>query len=245
MGKDDGRLLTAAKGEGSDAPTTPKGERASLGAGVTPTSIAPPTTTTRSEVMAVTLPRSPGEVEIPPVVALSDITTEIPRPKLPEHPANPEQHAMLASHLTFSWLSPAMARGAARPLEASDLFELLPKDETLHNSEKLAKGWDREMASGRRSSFHALRHAFGGYFWRTGLLKVINDLLLLSTPVLMRRVLMYLEGSGGGGDGSTPLRPQDAYLATAALLVASVLISLTMGQYFYRCARARAPERET
>eukprot|EP00965_Chrysotila_dentata_P115722 3824470-Pleurochrysis_carterae.AAC.1 len=97
---------------------------------------------------------------------------------------NHEAGASFASRLTFSWLSPLLARGAKRPLEHADLLTLLPVDSTARNAGALGAALRLQRLRGQPVSvFGAMRHAFGAYFWTTGLMKFINDVFIFVNPV--------------------------------------------------------------
>jgi len=96
----------------------------------------------------------------------------------PQSLRHTEATASYYSRLTFSWLSPLLARGRTTPLEQTDVYELTTEDTAGYNAARLAAAWDREARAGRSSFFRAAHRAFGGYFWASAGYKVC--ILLLS-----------------------------------------------------------------
>ena len=80
-----------------------------------------------------------------------------------------------------------MRLGSTRPLVHADCFALLPSDATLANSTLLAENLAKVKAVGKGelSVFRALHMTFGAYFWRTGILKLINDCANFTLPWLL------------------------------------------------------------
>jgi len=140
---------------------------------------------------------------------------------------NAEATASYLSRVTFSWVTPVLKTGKERALEHTDLFALQTADATRHNETTLANAWARESATPRASYLHAWHAAFGRYFWITGLLKMVNDGMMLLNPVLINTIVAYI-------DGKTPLSPVAAVLLALAMLGANTVKSLASGQYFWR-----------
>ncbi len=80
------------------------------------------------------------------------------KPKLPPPPPKPLDQADMIPEvttnfwntLTFNWISPLMALGAQRPLEAGDLWKMQPEREAKYMAQKLAtifqRKWDEAEA---------------------------------------------------------------------------------------------------
>ena len=145
---------------------------------------------------------------------------------------NAEATASFFSRLTFSWLSSTLASGAKRALEHDELFDLQTTDATVHNAGLLQAAWRREMGrTTKKPSFlAALYGAFGGYFLRTGLLKVINDLFVFVNPLLINVIVTYI-----ASPPATPtLTDAAAFLCAGGMFISATAQSLALGQYFFR-----------
>jgi len=140
---------------------------------------------------------------------------------------NMQATASIWSTLTFSWLSELLSVGAKRSLEHSDLYDLQNFDSTERNGAILLAAWEREVRLGRKSFIRAFHYAFGGYFWRTGLLKLINDGCIFLNPVLINVIVKYV-------NGEMQLSTSAAVLCAIGMFASNTLQSLALGQYFFR-----------
>lgn len=138
--------------------------------------------------------------------------------------------ASIWSALTFSWVSPLLKAGSKDPLEHEQLFSLQTEDSTAYQASMLDAGWQREVSSGRNSFFRATHWAFGGYFWCTGLIKLINDVAIFINPFFINVIVSYIDNKPPYAHLSLPR----AYLCAVAMLASSSLQSLALGQYFWR-----------
>ena len=138
--------------------------------------------------------------------------------------------ASIWSALTFSWVSPLLKAGSKDPLEHEQLFSLQTEDTTAYQASMLDAGWQREVSSGRNSFFRATHWAFGGYFWCTGLIKLINDVAIFINPFFINVIVSYIDNKPPYAHLSLPR----AYLCAVAMLASSSLQSLALGQYFWR-----------
>ncbi len=141
---------------------------------------------------------------------------------------NTEASASFASRLTFSWLSPLLVTGSRRALEHADLYELQLFDSTRTNARTLALAWQRQMASGGKSLFVALRQGFGLYFVMTGLCKLANDLMVFVTPMCINIIVEYIDTNEAGYSQGGIL------LVVLGMVLSQAVQSLALGQYFWR-----------
>lgn len=144
----------------------------------------------------------------------------------------PETRASVFSRLTFAWISPLMALGFARPLEERDLPALSEGDCAADNAVRFGKRWREERARGREgaSLVRALWRAYGGYFARTGLLKLAQDAAMFLGPMLLQYLIRFVADSGA------PL--WQGLVFSAALLVSSTLQTFCVHAYFFRVFRS-------
>eukprot|EP00300_Choanocystis_sp_HF-7_P014604 c18745_g1_i2.p1 GENE.c18745_g1_i2~~c18745_g1_i2.p1 ORF type:complete len:1536 (+),score=408.64 c18745_g1_i2:44-4651(+) len=136
------------------------------------------------------------------------------------------KHASLYERLTYSWINPLLKTGSKIALDHNHMNALPPEDTANDSVELLLQGWAKYGQGPHPSFFRAMHHAFGVYFWITGLYKVINDVCVFVGPILLNRVITFLEKSD---------RPQwEGYVLALAMFLSIEVQSLAMGQYFFR-----------
>ncbi len=73
-----------------------------------------------------------------------------PKANLDDAEEIPESHVNWFNQLTYHWITPLMALGALRPLEAGDLWKLAPDREAKYMAQQLAtrfqERWDKAEA---------------------------------------------------------------------------------------------------
>ena len=122
---------------------------------------------------------------------------------------SPEDAAGPASTGVFAWMSPLLAKGYARPLEASDLFPLIEADDPDAVAGRLRRNLEPR---GPGRLLGALVAAFGPHFFVGGVYKLIYDSTQLLVPVLLSQFLKVL---GKGEDGEAYVARADLRLAAA------------------------------
>ena len=141
-----------------------------------------------------------------------------------------EARASFASKLSFAFIFPVLRVGRGRSLEHADLPTLDAADKTASNFATLSAGWRRSVSThglGSASFFGAFVNAFGGYFARTGLIKICVDCCTLMNPLLIHAVVSYI-------DGQLSAPPLLAIGLALAMFAANSSKSLLAGQYFFR-----------
>jgi len=135
------------------------------------------------------------------------------------------------STLTFSWMEPLLTVGNQRPLEKEDLFKLQYRDSADGVYKKFKAGWSRQLQrkDAEPSITWTFLDAFGTPFLLSGLLKLINDSCMFVGPLLLNRIIHFLN------DPHQPLRIGLLYVF--GLFVANLLMSLCLRQYFWWCYR--------
>ena len=129
-------------------------------------------------------------------------------------PPNGEASASFASRLFFSWSWPLLKLGASRPLEHSDTFELQPRDATAHHDSRLGAAWARQPL-GRGVFLRAYHEAFGAWWWSTGVLQLLKDILTLLQPPLTKQIVDYLAANGRDRPYASALLCALGYFAVA------------------------------
>ena len=138
-----------------------------------------------------------------------------------EQEASPEDRAGPASTGTFAWMSPLLATGYARPLEAQDLFPLIREDDPDAVARRL-----RSALTKKPTLAKAMTRAFGPHFLVGGVYKLVYDSTQLLVPVLLNRFLKVL----GKND-------KQAYRIAGLMVVNAIVATLLLHQYFQRTYR--------
>ncbi|XP_051148072.1 ABC transporter C family member 13 isoform X1 [Andrographis paniculata] len=131
--------------------------------------------------------------------------------------------------MTFKMIDPVMRIGVIKQLNFEDLLQL-PLDmspSSCHNL--LSRMWDAQQRS-QPSLFKAICSAYGWPYFCIGLLKVLNDSLGFAGPLLLNRLISFLQQGSTNADG---------YILAISLGLVSVLKSFLDTQYSFRLAQLR------
>jgi hypothetical protein len=142
----------------------------------------------------------------------------------------PEEDCSVISRLLFLFPNSLMKLGYTKALEDTDLWDLAPRHETAHVYSKyeaqLQKTASDKYPHG--SVWSALLRAFGKYWAAAGLIKLIHDCIHLSSPYILRQLLLHKKEQGDKLTG----------LGWAALLfLAGFTVTVLVNQYFLRVFR--------
>ena len=147
----------------------------------------------------------------------------------PESSKSPEENASFFSTLIFDWLTPLLRVGYTRPLQAQDMPNLSRVDSISSLTDDLEQSWLRQTRDGKKSFFRALASSYGTKFLLTGILKLIQDLMLFVGPYLLKLLLEFME------DPSAPFWHGLLYAFLMGL--AAVFQSIFLHAYFFRVFR--------
>lgn len=142
----------------------------------------------------------------------------------------PYEYADIFSVLTFSWMTPLMKYGYKNFLTQDDLWNLRRRDTTRVTGDQLEKVWERELEKKRPSLWRALFKAFGGPYFRGGLVKTWSDVFAFIQPQLLRLLITFVDSYRGE-------HPQPVVRGVAiavAMFAVSVVQTLCLHQYFQR-----------
>ncbi len=209
------------------------------------------------------------------------------RPKYPPPPpplslddakVTPEVTANWFSFLYFNWVSPMMALGDARPLEATDLWRMDDKrsagrlagilaqkyeDRKVRADEYNAKladprtplPWRQRLTyplmpnrEQREADFRAkggkkraqlafaLLDVFGWWFWIAGILKLLADVALACSPLLIRALIRWATTNEYARKGLIPKAPKvgEGIGMAIGLFFMLCFSSVCLHHYFYR-----------
>lgn len=119
------------------------------------------------------------------------------------HPTNSGTVQTIWTLVTFNSIKPIMDKGVTKQLDFEELLDL-PWDMNpsfCHNF--LLTSWRAQQIddSSNPSFFKAICSAYGWPYFRLGLLKVFNDCIGFAGPLLLNKLIQFLQQGSGGVDG--------------------------------------------
>ncbi|KAI8870282.1 hypothetical protein GQ42DRAFT_162835 [Ramicandelaber brevisporus] len=154
-------------------------------------------------------------------------------------PVSPEEGANILSVLTFSWISPLIARGYQQPLVADDLYDLPSSVTPELVSEQFQAAWSKECsnasANGSQPSLvWTLARSFGSVTLLAGLFKVGQDACSFVQPQLLKRLIAFVSSYSTQQDGSSlGAQPaSDGYFIAWSMLIVAMVQTGLLHQYF-------------
>eukprot|EP00698_Gefionella_okellyi_P004133 TRINITY_DN13869_c0_g1_i1.p1 TRINITY_DN13869_c0_g1~~TRINITY_DN13869_c0_g1_i1.p1 ORF type:complete len:1343 (-),score=367.63 TRINITY_DN13869_c0_g1_i1:24-4052(-) len=154
----------------------------------------------------------------------------------------PETTANWFSRITFWWVTPLCALGKRKPLEPDDLWQMAQHDRCATIGETFNREWSKEgkLASRPPSLIRTMHRSFGTYFYISGVIKLIHDILQFFSPMLLRALIAFTASYAASASGQPPTASQPIWigiLLALGLFGAAELQSLFIHQYFNRTFR--------
>ncbi|CAN8074321.1 unnamed protein product [Agarophyton chilense] len=111
-----------------------------------------------------------------------------------EHAPPTIRHASAFSLLSFDWVSSIVVTGRSRSLEFPDILPISDRF-NCHTSGKLlfSPFWRAELDRPHPRLLMALFNAFGARFMLGGCLKLLNDVFLFVSPMLLKSIISHLQ----------------------------------------------------
>ncbi|XP_020530905.1 ABC transporter C family member 13 isoform X3 [Amborella trichopoda] len=134
--------------------------------------------------------------------------------------------------ITFSFVNPIMKQGAIKQLDFEDLMHLPNELDPLLCHTMLRKCWSLEQRKhlNQASLFRAICYAYGWPYLLLGLLKVVNDCLGFAGPLLLNKLIGFLQKGSEQWDG---------YSLSLCLGLTSILKSFLDTQYTYHLSKLK------
>ncbi|KAK7325305.1 hypothetical protein VNO77_29465 [Canavalia gladiata] len=134
--------------------------------------------------------------------------------------------------MTFKFITPVMNHGVVKQLDSEDL---LPIPGNMHPSschDVILSSWQAQLSNNgsNPSLLRALCSAYGWPYLRLGFLKVINDCIGFAGPLLLNKLIQFLQ------KGSVNL---DGYLLALSLGLTSIIKSFLDTQYTFRLSKLK------
>ncbi|KAI5660400.1 hypothetical protein M9H77_29193 [Catharanthus roseus] len=134
--------------------------------------------------------------------------------------------------ITFKSIDSVMENGVKRQLDFNDLLQLPEDMDSSCCYNLLQHCWEAQQRNNNSnpSLLKAVCCAYGWPYFRIGLLKVINDCLSFVGPVLLNKLIKFLQQGSNHYDG---------YIFAISLGLSSVLKSFLDTQYSFHLARIK------
>ncbi|KAL3835470.1 hypothetical protein ACJIZ3_010206 [Penstemon smallii] len=140
--------------------------------------------------------------------------------------------------MTFKSIDPVMQYGVKKQLDFDHLLELPVDMDPSSCHSTLLRNWDaqRRNNSDHPSLFKTICSTYGWPYFQIGLLKVVNDCLSFAGPLLLNKLIRFLQQGSGNVDG---------YVLAVSLGLVSVLKSVLDTQYSFRLSKLRLKMRSS
>ncbi|XP_024633050.1 ABC transporter C family member 13 isoform X1 [Medicago truncatula] len=134
--------------------------------------------------------------------------------------------------MTFKFISPVMNQGVLKQLDSDDLLPLLPDMGPSFCHDIILNSWRAQVSNNslNPSLFSALCNAYGWPYLCLGLLKVINDGIGFAGPLLLNKLIKFLQQGSASWDG---------YLLALSLGLTSIIKSFLDTQYTFRLSKLK------
>ncbi|XP_027340067.1 ABC transporter C family member 13 isoform X3 [Abrus precatorius] len=134
--------------------------------------------------------------------------------------------------MTFKFITPVMIQGVVKQLDSEDLLPLPADMGTSSCHDVILSCWQAQLSNNgsNPSLFRALCSAYGWPYLCLGLLKVINDCMGFVGPMLLNKLIQFLQ------QGSVNL---DGYLLALSLGLTSIIKSFLDTQYSFHLSKLK------
>ncbi|KAK1373191.1 ATP-binding cassette, subfamily C (CFTR/MRP), member 10 [Heracleum sosnowskyi] len=132
--------------------------------------------------------------------------------------------------MSFQAISSVLERGAGKQLDFEDLLELPVDMDPLSCHLMLLSCWERQKKTGHPSLFRVICSAYGWSYIRLGFLKILNDCLGFAGPLLLNKLIRFLQEGGENFDG---------YIFAISLGLTSILKSFLDTQYTFHLSKLK------
>ncbi|OAY65185.1 ABC transporter C family member 13 [Ananas comosus] len=134
--------------------------------------------------------------------------------------------------VTFKFINSMMDVGLTKQLDFEDLVQLPPELTPVVCYDELLNCWIAEQSKHHSNSslLRAMYYAYGWPYFRLGLLKVINDAIGFVGPLLLNRLISFLQQGSSNIEG---------YILAFALGFTSLFKSFLDTQYTFRLSKLK------
>nr|XP_029150836.1 ABC transporter C family member 13 isoform X4 [Arachis hypogaea] len=134
--------------------------------------------------------------------------------------------------MTFKFIAPVMNRGVVKQLDCEDLLQIPTNMAPSSCHDIISSCWQAQLTNdaSKPSLFRALCSAYGWSYLYLGLLKVINDCIGFVGPLLLNKLIQFLQKGSVTSDG---------YLLAVSLGLTSIIKSFLDTQYSFHLAKLK------
>ncbi|KAF7843202.1 ABC transporter C family member 13 isoform X1 [Senna tora] len=134
--------------------------------------------------------------------------------------------------MTFKFINCVLNHGVVKQLDSEDLLQLPPDMDPSSCHDIIITCWQEQLSNNasNASLLRAVCHAYGWPYLRLGLLKVVNDCIGFAGPLLLNRLIRFLQ------QGSENL---DGYLLAISLGLTSIIKSFLDTQYTFHLSKLK------
>ncbi|XP_027928770.1 ABC transporter C family member 13 isoform X1 [Vigna unguiculata] len=134
--------------------------------------------------------------------------------------------------MTFNFITPVMNHGVVKQLDSEDLLPLPTDMGPSSCHDVILSCWQAQLSNNgsNPSLFRALCSAYGWPYLRLGLLKVINDCIGFVGPLLLNKLIQFLQQGSVNVDG---------YLLALSLGLTSIIKSFLDTQYTFHLSKLK------
>ncbi|KAK7270617.1 hypothetical protein RJT34_25919 [Clitoria ternatea] len=134
--------------------------------------------------------------------------------------------------MTFKFITPVMNHGVVKQLDTEDLLPLPTDMGPTSCHDIILSSWQAQLGNNGSdpSLFRALCSAYGWPYLRLGLLKVINDSIGFAGPLLLNKLIQFLQQDSMNLDG---------YILALSLGLASIIKSFLDTQYTFHLSKLK------
>lgn len=105
------------------------------------------------------------------------------------------------------------------------------------NTDEREKEWRTKTGKKKASLTYAMNSAVFGWFWLGGIMKVMGDLLQITSPLVVKEIIRFAQGSWAAYHSGVPAPSLGRGIGLAfALLIQQGVASLCLHHSFYRCS---------
>ncbi|KAJ8923964.1 hypothetical protein NQ315_006740 [Exocentrus adspersus] len=135
---------------------------------------------------------------------------------------NPMENANILSTLSFAYMFPIFKKSLKQKLTEDDLFGPLKEHKSSILGAKLERIWKEEYRKHKKTALHrALLRMFGFLFMVTGIIKLLNELMLVVVmPLSIGKLVAFFE------KGQTRISEDEAYIYAGLFVLCILLDSL-------------------
>ncbi|XP_074354051.1 ABC transporter C family member 13 isoform X2 [Apium graveolens] len=133
--------------------------------------------------------------------------------------------------ISFKAISSVLEHGAGQQLDFEDLLELPVDMDPLSCHLILLSSWERQRKTGHPSLFRAICSAYGWSYIQLGFLKILNDCLGFAGPLLLNKLIRFLQEAGGENF--------EGYIFAISLGLTSILKSFLDTQYTFHLSKLK------